>query len=71
VPRLYVFTDATGSWPVLWRERRPPRDSRGRRWRLVAEVEDEHEAQALFERLHRDRAKKRPARTRGPSSADR
>ena len=64
VLRVYVFTDATGSWPVLWRERRPPRESRGRRWQLVAQVEDEREARALFERLRGDWARKGPARTR-------
>ena len=42
MPKIYVMTDHTGSWPVLWSGPRPPRDEPGKRsWSLVAEVRDD------------------------------
>jgi len=54
MPTLYWMTDDAGSWPVLWREPKPPRDEPDRTWRLVAEVEEE-QAVAAVDLLHRRR----------------
>jgi hypothetical protein len=54
MPTLYVMTDECGPWPVLWREPQPPQDDESRRWRFVAEVEEEDAVQAL-ELMHRRR----------------
>jgi hypothetical protein len=38
---IYVMTDQTGSWPVLWSDPLPPRSLPGHRtWRFVAKVDD-------------------------------
>lgn len=51
---VYVYTDAAGSWPVIWRGKQPPQDSATRTFRFVAEVEDRSEAELLLQRLRRE-----------------
>jgi hypothetical protein len=42
MPQIYVMTDDTGSWPMIWSEGQPPKNQPGRRtWRFVAEVEED------------------------------
>ena len=52
MPTLYVMHDATGPWPVLWREAEPPREEPGRTWDYLGEVEEAEAVRAL-ETLHR------------------
>ena len=54
MPTLYVMHDATGPWPVLWREAEPPQEEPGRTWDYLGEVE-EGEAVRALETLHRMR----------------
>jgi hypothetical protein len=54
MPTLYVMTDSAGPWPVLRREVEAPQDEPDRRWRFVAEVEEE-QAVAALELTHQRR----------------
>ncbi len=46
--------DATGAWPVLWREAKSPQEEPGRTWDYLGEVEEAEAVRAL-EALHRRR----------------
>jgi hypothetical protein len=49
--RLYTVTDETGSFPMLWDEPQPPKNSAELTWCLVAEVGSLEEAHAVIQRL--------------------
>ena len=64
---LYLVSDETGSFPMLWDQAGPPKDSPTLTWRRLAEVGTIAEALAVIEALGLRPAEPSPSQTGLPA----